>query len=259
MGDSFCSSRPQQQMSDFFDSEDDSGDFYSGEDFEFDASDDEEEIFFDDGFERPPLQRRSSFCSFDESDILDIAKKEISEIMEVLGIPSQALAVILLRHFRWNKENLITSYTEDQLKTCKACGIRTDMKLEKPPKSPKKKFECSVCMDEHRCSKSFALGCGHRFCAGCWKQYLQVHIKDGIECLSVTCMAKKCDNVVHEEVVKRFVSSSYYDKYTRYMLRSYVEDNDKVKWCPAPDCNHCVKSERSFRKEPVTCSCGFSF
>lgn len=43
-------------------------------------------------------------------------------------------------------------------------------------------------------------------------------------------MAKKCKNIVHEEAVKKCVSSAFYDKYTRYVLRSYVEDNDKVKF-----------------------------
>lgn len=48
------------------------------------------------------------------------------------------------------------------------------MELEKIPKNPNKKFLCSVCLDEYRCSKGYALGCGHRFCITCWKQYLEV-------------------------------------------------------------------------------------
>ena len=154
---------------------------------------------------------------------------------------------------------MITSYAEDQEKTCKESGIRPDLKLEKPPKYPKKKFTCTVCYDEYPRSEGFALGCGHRFCHTCWKEYLQIHIKDGIECLSVCCMAKKCKNVVHEDVVSKFVSPASFEKYSKFVLRSYVEDNAKVKWCPAPGCSHCVKSDTSSRKKPVTCACGFTF
>jgi hypothetical protein len=30
-------------------------------------------------------------------------------------------------------------------------------------------------------------------------------------------------------------------KYKRFLLRSYVEDNSKVKWCPAPGCDYAVE------------------
>jgi len=237
---------------------DGSSGFYSGDEFEFDASDGEDP-FAEEDFDAPPLERQRSYAAVEEDEILTKAKQEIAHIIEVLGIPSQSLAVILLRYFKWNKEKLITSYTEDQVKTCKECGIRPDLKLEKKPKMPKKKFCCTVCLEEYRCSKGYALGCGHRFCTACWKRYLEINIRDGISCLSVVCMAKKCKNIVHEEAVKKTVSPAFFERYTRFMLRSYVEDNDKVKWCPAPNCGNCVKSDRNSRKEPVTCLCGFTF
>ena len=74
----------------------------------------------------------------------------------------------------WNKEKLIGRFSEDPIDIANKCGMRLDMKLEDPPKSLKKKFTCTVCFEPVRQSKSFALGCGHRFCNGCWKSYLQV-------------------------------------------------------------------------------------
>ncbi|KAH7670446.1 E3 ubiquitin ligase RBR family protein [Dioscorea alata] len=31
------------------------------------------------------------------------------------------------------------------------------------------------------------------------------------------------------------------EKYSRYLLRSYIEDNRKTKWCPAPGCDYAVE------------------
>ena len=88
---------------------------------------------------------------------------------------------------------------------------------------------------------------------------MQIAIKDGIECLNAKCLESACKDIVHEEAFKKLVPKNYYEKYKRFLFRSYVEDNDMVKWCPSPDCHHCVISDRKSRKEPVTCKCGFSF
>ena len=73
--------------------------FYSGEDFEFFPSDDEQEMF-NDVFDRPSLVKQKSYIALREEEILSQASKEIEDIMEVLGIPSKSLAVILLRKFQ---------------------------------------------------------------------------------------------------------------------------------------------------------------
>lgn len=70
--------------------------FYSGDEFEFDYGEDP----FAEEFDQPPLERQRSFSAVAEDEILCTAKREIADIIEVLGIPSQSLAVILLRHFK---------------------------------------------------------------------------------------------------------------------------------------------------------------
>jgi len=72
-------------------------------------------------------------------------------------------------------------------------------------------------------------------------------------------MAPKCKSVVHEEAYKKIVSPELFDKYSRYLLRSFVEDNPKVKWCPSPGCTNCIRCERGNRKESVICKCYFAF
>ena len=51
------------------------------------------------------------------------------------------------------------------------------------------------------------------------------------------------------------------EKYHLYSLRSFVEDNQKLEWCPAPGCENAVESllDTSNEAMDVTCKCGSSF
>lgn len=51
------------------------------------------------------------------------------------------------------------------------------------------------------------------------------------------------------------------ERYKRYRLRSFVEDNRMVEWCPAPDCQFAVESLVDLQAEPldVACNCGSTF
>ena len=62
-------------------------------------------------------------------------------------------------------------------------------------------------------------------------------------------------------VVTEVLNESELVRYNRFALRSYVEDNRKMEWCPAPDCEHAVECLVDVGEEPldVTCSCGCSF
>ncbi|XP_039167787.1 probable E3 ubiquitin-protein ligase ARI8 [Eucalyptus grandis] len=46
-------------------------------------------------------------------------------------------------------------------------------------------------------------------------------------------------------------------KYSQYLLRSYIEDNRKTKWCPAPGCEYAV--EYIAGSEGYDVSCSFNF
>lgn len=72
-------------------------------------------------------------------------------------------------------------------------------------------------------------------------------------------MAPKCTCVVHEDAYKKIVSAEEYKTYSKYLLRSFVDDNPKVKWCPYPGCTNCVRCDREKRTEPVCCACGYKF
>ena len=51
------------------------------------------------------------------------------------------------------------------------------------------------------------------------------------------------------------------ERYKRFRLRSFVEDNRMYEWCPAPDCEFAVESYVGLQGEPldVACTCGATF
>lgn len=63
----------------------------------------------------------------------------------------------------------------------------------------------------------FGLGCGHFFCKGCWKDYLNIKItEEGQKANLVHCMAFKCSVIVDEGTVQAIVDQAVYKKYLRY-------------------------------------------
>ncbi|KAI3917587.1 hypothetical protein MKW98_021349 [Papaver atlanticum] len=49
------------------------------------------------------------------------------------------------------------------------------------------------------------------------------------------------------------------DRYSRYLLRSYIEGNKKSKWCPAPGCSSAVLFVLGSENFDVTCKCNYKF
>ena len=60
------------------------------------------------------------------------------------------------------------------------------------------------------------------------KGYIHTAINDGPGCLTLRCPDPSCHATVGEDMVLSLVSDQDRAKYTRYVLRSYVEDNRKV-------------------------------
>jgi ariadne-1 len=116
---------------------------------------------------------------------------------------------------------------EDPERTYKLAGMST-LDLEKPTEHPDKKFDCLICLEEYHESETFALSCGHRYCNNCWKGYLEVQVKEGPRAVYTKCPSPKCKCIVNEEAFKKLVSKEVLEKYTTYMLRSFVEDNAQV-------------------------------
>lgn len=58
--------------------------------------------------------------------------------------------------------------------------------------------------------------------------YITTSINDGPGCLTLRCPDPSCDAAIGQNMIDSLASGEDKDKYYRYLLRSYIEDNRKV-------------------------------
>lgn len=62
----------------------------------------------------------------------------------------------------------------------------------------------------------------------CTTGYISTSINDGPGCLTLRCPDPSCGAAIGQDMVNNLSSADDKDKYNRYFLRSFVEDNRKV-------------------------------
>ncbi|XP_057837830.1 probable E3 ubiquitin-protein ligase ARI8 isoform X2 [Cryptomeria japonica] len=256
------------------DSEDDMHDANDGYDSEGFAMDEDEEDNYleeeeedygfvenctdDDSDEHIPISRRPQmyYTILSEQDIRERQEEAIENVSSVLSI-SKVEAGILLRHFKWSVSKVNDEWFVDEAKVRREVGL-----LEKPTVEVKpdvNELQCGICFDTYSNDRMKAVFCGHHFCKGCWTGYIHTSVNDGPGCLSLRCPVPSCGAAVDENMVLSLVSDEDRTKYTRYLLRSYVEDNRKTKWCPAPGCEYGVDFVIGSGCYDITCKCSYNF
>jgi len=183
-------------------------------------------------------------------------KKLIQEISELLNI-SASNAANLLRHYQWKVELLHQQYWTSPDLVLKEAGLvcvtpdaDDECKLEG-------EAECLVCCEIVDCLNCSALRCRHRFCNDCWSSYLKVKITEG-EVARINCPALNCKYTVPDKIVQKLVDKEIYEKYIRFVTKTFVEDNAHITWCPAPRCGNAITADM-LDGTTVKCRCGFSF
>lgn len=102
--------------------------------------------------------------------------------------------------------------------------------------------------------------CGHSFCTACLETYVSKAIDDGPGCLFLRCPDPYCRAVIGEDMVNLLVSDGGKMKYKEFfLLRSYVNNNKNIKWCPTPDCECAIEHELGNESYDVICDCSTSF
>jgi ariadne-1 len=231
-----------------------------GEDIQSGEEEDEPPIEDSDeelDFQQPSKQEKHIAYEVLPHDVL-IAdySKLVNSVMEVLGLPSPIIASCLLKYFKWNQNKLIEDYSSNPEKVMEEAGI-PNLELESTPPASLTQFSCAVCLERKPVADTFALGCGHRYCKECWREFLQLKLREGAACVLARCMWPKCKSAVHEDVFRNLLSTHEYNTYRKFLLKSFVDDNPRIKWCPAPGCENCIRCD--IRKETVCCTCGFSY
>ncbi|MQL94197.1 hypothetical protein Taro_026855 [Colocasia esculenta] len=198
--------------------------------------------------------RHQNYLILSEADIRQHQEEDINRISQVLSIP-KVDACILLRHYKWSVSKVHDAWFADEESVRKAVGL-----LEKPIEMPKaRELTCGICFEDYSHNKMSSAACGHPFCDTCWRGYIGTSISDGPGCLMLRCPDPTCGAAVGQDMINALVSGEDKVKYSRYLLRSYIEDNRKTKWCPAPGCEFAVDFVMGSGNYDVSCKCSYSF
>ncbi|XP_011073921.1 probable E3 ubiquitin-protein ligase ARI8 [Sesamum indicum] len=211
--------------------------------------------YSDDGDDVLASRSQKNYTILKEEDIQQRQEEDITKISTVLSIPREA-ACILLRRYNWSVNNVHEEWFANEERVRKAVGI-----LEKPlvKTTNFKEATCGICFENYSCDNLRSAACAHLFCDACWKAYISTSINDGPGCLMLRCPDPSCGAAVGHDMIDKLAPDEDKEKYRRYLLRSYVEDSRKIKWCPAPGCDSAVEYVVGSGSYDVTCSCSYSF
>ncbi|CAO2838129.1 unnamed protein product [Amaranthus hypochondriacus] len=190
-----------------------------------------------------------------EADIRHRQEENISHVSAVLSISRDA-ASILLCHYKWNVSQLHDDWFSDEERVRKTVGLLSTPVIFL---SNAKELTCGICFDCHSRDQIHSAICGHPYCTTCWEGYISTSINDGPGCLLLRCPDPSCCAAVGQDMIQKLASDENKEKYFQYIVRSYVENKKKTKWCPAPDCANAVEFEMGSNNYDVTCFCSHAF
>ncbi|KAI8814532.1 hypothetical protein BJ742DRAFT_746543 [Cladochytrium replicatum] len=203
------------------------------------------------------------FKAVSVEEIIQFQNQQITHVAGILGCLEEHAAT-LLRHFRWNKERLIEKYMETPEDVCASAGVILD-EHTRPKCVVVPGFMCDICCNDEVGLESLALQCGHRFCRDCYSHYLNQKIGEEGESRRIQCMMNGCKVIVDENTIGLLASPQVNQKYHRLLVRTYVDDNEFYRWCPAPGCEYAINAPgipQSGLREvvpTVKCKCGTTF
>ncbi|KAL6279007.1 hypothetical protein ACE6H2_022608 [Prunus campanulata] len=252
-------------MLDANDDDDNDEDFYSGGDDDAAAAMDSDEAGVadyefidndsDDSNDVASHRYQQNYTVLTEADIRQHQEEDIMRISTVLSI-SKVSASILLRYYSWSVSKVHDEWFADEEKVRRAVGLPEKPVVDYPNAQ---EHNCGICFETYPRDKMHAAACGHPFCSSCWAGYISTAINDGPGCLMLRCPDPSCGAVVCQDMINALASPEDKEKYSRYFIRSYVEDNRKTKWCPAPGCDYAIDFIVGGGSYDVTCHCSYSF
>eukprot|EP00899_Mesostigma_viride_P018848 jgi/Mesvir1/26965/Mv20682-RA.2 len=192
--------------------------------------------------------------SLDEDDRRRQQEQYVDEVSQMTGL-SSSYSGHLLRFFKWNKEELITKYLDNPGRVCKSAGISGVGLSEDVTRNVHPAFECSICRNSGDLATTL-VACGHEYCDECWRHYLELKISEGET--RINCPAFKCEMAVTETVIEALCSKASTQKFKEFCLKSFVDENSNVVWCPSPGCNLAIDASKS-TSQFVTCQLGHEF
>ncbi|KAL5562582.1 hypothetical protein UlMin_032329 [Ulmus minor] len=207
----------------------------------------------------PP--KGSSTKVITKESLLVAQREDLRRVMDLLSLREHHARTLLI-HYRWDVEKLFAVLVEKgKASLFMEAGVSIVEHQDPDSLLPPSTVMCDICLEEIPGSEVTKMGCGHCFCNNCWTEHFVVKINDG-QSKRIKCMAHKCNAICDEAVVRNLVSKKHpnlAEKFDRFLLESYIEDNKRVKWCPStPHCGNAIRIEDDEFCE-VECSCGLQF
>ena len=155
----------------------------------------------------------------------------------------------LLRYFKYHQDLLIERFMEDSNKVMKSAGVFQgdfDKRIYNKPVKAEPGFMCFICCneaddnDDNDLFMTLSLPCDHRICLDCYKYYVGSKIRQEGE-VKLKCPGEKCGLVINDDIIKLLVDSETYKRYLELINESFVDSNQYLSWCPAPNCQHAIE------------------
>ncbi|KAL6194207.1 hypothetical protein ACLB2K_035291 [Fragaria x ananassa] len=251
----------EDDMHDANDVESDDDGFYSDENdaaSDYNSNDDDDYLIEEDEDGINMIQARrpeSNYVVLKELDIKERQEEDITSVSSVLSI-SRAASTILLLYYNWNVSEVHEAWFADEERVRNTVGLLPEPVVQF---ANSRELMCGICFEAFPRSKLKSATCGHPFCFECWEGYIRSSITDGPGCLMLSCPDPSCGAAVGQDMIHMFACDDDKCKYSKYLLRSFVEDNKKTKWCPAPGCEHAVNYVGDNENYDVSCLCSYDF
>ncbi|XP_074352347.1 putative E3 ubiquitin-protein ligase ARI8 [Apium graveolens] len=190
-----------------------------------------------------------------KEDIMKNLEHDVTLLSTAISIPRSA-AVVLLLIYKWNGEDAQEAWFNNEDRVCEFAGLMKRPVVES--RKPGDLLVCGICFEDYVFDMNFegTVGfCGHKFCRACLTTYISVAISDGFDCLFLRCPDPSCRAIIGEDMVNLLVSDEDKMKYIEFLFRSYVDLNNKIKWCPTADCECAIECELGSESYAVTCNC----
>ncbi|KAK4256489.1 hypothetical protein QN277_009341 [Acacia crassicarpa] len=212
------------------------------------------------GYKRPTTQVIS------RESLVAAQKQDLRRVMEMLSLREHHARTLLIHH-RWDVQNLFAVYVEKgkvALFADAGVTVYTNSELSSSLQSlslqSSSSVFCEICIENIPSHQVTRMECGHYFCNQCWTSHFIVQINEG-KSKRILCMAHKCNAICDENIVRDLVRKKHaetVEKFDRFLLESYIEDNRRAKWCPSvPHCGNAIRVEEEVCE--VECCCGLQF
>jgi len=206
----------------------------------------------------PPEVRRAPYTIMNRQELGERQMRCLKDAMELLDVTLEE-SFMLLRENGWDLGKLQEAWFECEDKVRRACGVAqgssSSSSCPPPGANTNGQSTCPVCMTVF--DQLFMIECGHGLCQDCWTGYLTSKVDDGKSVIQTGCPMPKCGRAVPPDLFARFCDEDRQKKYREWYVRSYVDDNPIVKWCPNPGGCELACEYQGVDAYEIRCGCSF--